>query len=115
MHSMTNIANLTKEQRYHAIQEQRKLKREDMLMKRRGLNFVTEHHEELLDQSTITACEQQLDNVAPKVVALLGLGEDCDTQAVRSALVHHCIEYGESLKGKNNRRDAEEVMNEDDT
>ncbi len=62
-------------------------------MKRRGLNFVTEHHEELLDQHVIQACEQQLDNVAPKVVALLSLSEDCDSAAIRSALVQHCLEY----------------------
>ena len=54
-----------------------------MLMKRRGLNFVTEHHEQLLEQDTIQACEQQLDNVAPKVISLLGVGESCDLQAVR--------------------------------
>jgi len=33
------------------------MKREEMIMKRRGLNFVTDHHEELLDQSTVQACE----------------------------------------------------------
>jgi hypothetical protein len=35
------------------MQEARKSKREEMLMKRRGLNFVTEHHEELLPQDVI--------------------------------------------------------------
>lgn len=53
MHNLQNLNALNKEQRYHALNEQRKLKREELLMKRRGLNFVTEHHEELLDQSTI--------------------------------------------------------------
>lgn len=48
-------------------------------MKRRGLNFVTEHHEELLDQTVISVCEEQLDNVAPKIVAILALSEDCET------------------------------------
>jgi len=48
-------------------------------MKRRGLNFVTEHHEELLDQNVIQVCEEQLDNVAPKVVAILSLSGDCDS------------------------------------
>jgi len=47
-----------KEQRFNALNEQRKLKREDLIMKRRGLNFVTEHHEELLSQDTIQACEE---------------------------------------------------------
>ena len=68
-----------KHQRFNAQTELRKLKREELIMKRRGLNFVTEHHEELLDQSTITVCEEQLDNVAPKIVGLLQLGASCDT------------------------------------
>jgi pre-rRNA-processing protein TSR1 len=48
--------------------------------------------------------------VAPKVVALLGLGEDCDTAEVRQALVYHCIEYSESLKSKKTRKEANEVI-----
>ena len=42
------MASQGKQHRFNAMKEQQKLKREDMLMKRRGLNFVTEHHEELL-------------------------------------------------------------------
>lgn len=49
MSSAANLQKLNKEQRFHAMNEQRKIQREDLLMKRRGLNFVTEHHEELLD------------------------------------------------------------------
>lgn len=56
-------------------------------MKRRGLNFVTEHHEELLSQSTISVCEGELDNVAPKIVALLSLSESASTGELREALV----------------------------
>ena len=67
-----------------------------MLMKRRGLNFVTEHHEELLEQQTIEACEEQLDNVAPKVVAILSLSDSGDTNEVRNALVRQCLIYQES-------------------
>jgi homoserine kinase len=52
-------------------------------MKRRGLNFVTEHHEELLDQDTIENCEKHLDNVAPKIVGILSLSDSVDTQAIR--------------------------------
>ena len=44
------MANQGKQQRFNNIEMQRKLKREELLMKRRGLNFVTEHHEELLPQ-----------------------------------------------------------------
>ena len=49
MSGKANIASLGKEQRFQALNEQRKAKREDLIMKRRGLNFVTEHHESLLD------------------------------------------------------------------
>ncbi len=49
MSAASSITGLGKEQRFFALNEQRKVKREDLLMKRRGLNFVTEHHEELLD------------------------------------------------------------------
>ena len=64
-------------------------------MKRRGLNFVTEHHEELLSQDTIQACEQQLDNVAPKIVGLLALGDSVNTQEIRNHLVKNCLIYQE--------------------
>ena len=70
--------DMGKNDRFNALNEARKQKREDLIMKRRGLNFITEHHEELLDQSTISACESQLDNVAPKIVGLLGLGPTVD-------------------------------------
>lgn len=91
-------AEIGKNQRFNALTELRKQKREELIMKRRGLNFITEHHEELLDQSTITACEQQLDNVAPKVVGLLSLGPTVDLTTVRTNLVKHCLIYSESLK-----------------
>ena len=37
------MANQGKQHRFNALKEQQRLKREDLLMKRRGLNFVTEH------------------------------------------------------------------------
>jgi len=49
MGGKVNLADIGKEQRFYALNEQRKTKREEMIMKRRGLNFVTEHHEDLLD------------------------------------------------------------------
>jgi hypothetical protein len=49
--------DMGKNDRFNALNELRKQKREDLIMKRRGLNFITDHHEELLDQSTITVCE----------------------------------------------------------
>ena len=86
-----------------------------MLMKRRGLNFVTEHHEELLDQQVIEACETQLDNVAPKIVAILGLSESANTEEVRNALVRSCLVFGESQKSKKqDKKDEEELMEEEE-
>ena len=110
----TALQNLNKEQRFNAMQEARKSKREEMLMKRRGLNFVTEHHEELLPQDVIQACEEQLDNVAPKVVALVGLSEDSDTQEVRRSLVENCLLYQENQKKASSRRTIDEIMEADD-
>lgn len=102
-----------KNERFNALMEQRKQKREDLIMKRRGLNFITEHHEELLDQSTITVCEQQLDNVAPKVVGLLALGPTVDLTQMRTSLIKNCLIYQESLKGKH-ARDEDTLMEEEE-
>lgn len=86
-----------------------------MLMKRRGLNFVTEHHDELLSETTIQTVEQQLDNVAPRIVAILGLSQSSDTSAVRNHLVSQCLIYQESLQAKKNAaRDKEELMEEEE-
>jgi len=111
----TQMSSQGKEQRFNSLNEQRKNKREEMLMKRRGLNFVTEHHEELLDQDVIQMCETELDNVAPKVVALLSLSEDCDTAAVRLALVEHCLMYQEGQKKADKRRSKEEILETEET
>ena len=56
-------------------------------MKRRGLNFVTDVHEQVLTEDTIATCETELDNVAPKIVALLSLSASADTSEVRNHLV----------------------------
>ena len=58
-------------------------------------------------------CETQLDNVAPKIVALLSLGEDCQISEIRSALVEHCLQYAESFKSEKNRRGLDEIMEEE--
>ena len=109
------MASQGKQHRFNNIEMQRKLKREDLLMKRRGLNFVTEHHEELLSQQTIEACEAELDNVAPKIVAILGLSETSDTEQVRNALVKSCLLFQESQKGKREqKKDEEELMEEEE-
>ena len=62
-------------------------------MKRRGLNFLTEHHEENLDEQSIQTVESEVDNIAPKIVGILGLSSSCDTVAVRDFLVEYCNEY----------------------
>lgn len=109
------MASQGKQHRFNQMKEYQKLKREDMLMKRRGLNFVTEHHEELLQQDVIEACETQLDNVAPKIVAILALSETSDTEAVRNALVRSCLVYQESQKSKKQeKKDEEELMEEEE-
>ena len=56
------------------MNEARKLKREDLIMKRRGLNFINEGPvTENLDDEQLATLENEVDNVAPKIVGLLGL------------------------------------------
>lgn len=62
----------------------RKQKREDMIMKRRGLNFLTENHEQNLDMESIDVIEKEVDNVAPKIVGILKLSESGDTGYLRN-------------------------------
>jgi len=52
-------------------------------MKRRGLNFITDQHEQNLDEASIDVVEKEVDNVAPKIIGLLGLNSDCDTKILR--------------------------------
>lgn len=42
-------AELNKGERWNAMQVRQREARENLIMKRRGLNFVTEHHEELVE------------------------------------------------------------------
>ena len=51
-------AELNKNDRWNKMQVRQREARENLIMKRHGLNFVTEHHEELVDQATIEACEK---------------------------------------------------------
>jgi hypothetical protein len=62
-------------------------------MKRRGLNFITDHHEMNLDMESINTIEQEVDNVAPKIIGILPLGASCDTSTLRSQMVDYCIDY----------------------
>jgi len=106
-------ADATKAERFNSTQVRQREARETLIMKRRGLNFVTEHHEELVEQNTIESCEKQLDNVAPKIVGLLGLGESVDTEAIRQQLIKHCFMYTEGLKSKKEKKnDIDNLMEE---
>ncbi|CDW72986.1 pre-rrna-processing protein tsr1 homolog [Stylonychia lemnae] len=97
----SNGVVIGKAQRFNMENEARKIKREDMIMKRRGLNFVSDQVAESLDDQSVAVLEQEVDNVAPKVVAILGLNSACDVAGMRIEMVKHCIEYQKSLiKGK---------------
>lgn len=83
------------------LNEARKLKREELIMKRRGLNFISESVAEKLDEEQVATLENEVDNIAPKIVGILGLSSSCDVKSLRTELVKHCIEYQHSLqKGK---------------
>ena len=76
----------------------RKQKREDMIMKRRGLNFITENHEQNLDMESIDVLEKEVDNVAPRIVGILSLSESSDSTYLRNQMVDYCIDYMDNLK-----------------
>ena len=64
--------------------EQRKLKREDLIMQRRGLNFCDpQQNYSTMNEDQIQAVENETDNIAPKIVALLPLNKNCDTKHLR--------------------------------
>lgn len=71
----------------------RKQKREDLMLKRRGLNFITDQHEQNLDMASIETLEAEVDNVAPKIVAILPLSEGCDTAYLRKQMTSYCVDY----------------------
>ena len=55
--SATSSHQLAKDNRNNKMAQLRKQKRDDLLMKRRGLNFITDEHEFNLDQETIESVE----------------------------------------------------------
>jgi hypothetical protein len=61
----------------------RKAKREDMIMQRRGLNFVTDNIVENMEEESVMTIEGEVDNVAPKIVGILALSEACDIKSMR--------------------------------
>jgi len=55
------------------MNEARKLKREELIMQRRGLNFINDTVAESLNDESIQIIEHEVDNVAPKIVGILAL------------------------------------------
>jgi len=86
------------------MQQLRKQKREDLIMKRRGLNFITDQHEQNLDEESINLLETEVDNIAPKTVGILSLNGSCDTKNLRTQLVDYCIDYMDQLKAQTTKR-----------
>ena len=62
-------------------------------MKRRGLNFITDSIQDSLDVDQMETLEGEVDNVAPKIVAILSLHSSCDVRSMRQNLVEHCKDY----------------------
>ena len=94
---------LNKEQRFSQQQEQRRLKREAQLLKRRGLDFVTDACAEDMDEDEIEVLEQEVDNVAPKVIALLGLSDHSDVAALRQQMIDQCKKHEANIKGSSHQ------------
>ncbi len=61
----------------------RKQKRENLILERRGLNFITDQHDMNLDEDSIQVVEKEVDNVAPKIIGVLGLSESCEIGKMR--------------------------------
>lgn len=66
-------------------------------MKRRGLNFINENAEQNLNEEEISVVENEVDNIAPKIVGILALNNFCDITTLRKEMVKHCIEYQNTL------------------
>lgn len=93
MGTNANGGSLTKEQRFNQMNDMRKIKREELIMKRRGLNFINDNAAENLNEEEISVVENEVDNIAPKVVGILALNTACDITTLRTEMVKHCIEY----------------------
>ena len=48
----------------------------------------------------MSTIEGEVDNVAPKIVAMLGLNSSCDITGLRQELVSHCREYEDKILKK---------------
>ena len=63
-----------------------------------------------------------MDNIAPKIIGILGLSGSCDTKAIRDQLVNHCVDHMETLRNasmtkkqmKEQAKQGEAVVNAED-
>ena len=46
-----------------------------------------------------------MDNIAPKIVGVLGLSESCDVKVLREQLVEYCQDYFDQLQLGKKRKD----------
>lgn len=90
------------------MNESRKSKREDLIMKRRGLNFISDSVVETMGEDQLVALENEVDNVAPRIVGILALNNTCDIKKLKEEMIHHCNEYVKNVLKK-------EVMDEDES
>jgi hypothetical protein len=88
------------------MNEARKLKREELIMKRRGLNFISDQVVENLNDEQLITVENEVDNVAPKIVGILALNNTCDITKLRQEMVHYCNEYAINVLKKKNESNS---------
>jgi len=64
-----------------------------------------------LDEDCINIVEKEVDNVAPKIVGILGLSESSDISQIHASLIDHCVGYMESLRPiqKKNKPESAEL------
>ena len=63
-----------------------------------------------LDEESIQVAEQEVDNVAPKIVGILGLNESCEVSTLRRQLAEYCQEYMEQQMGSKRAAKKNEEM-----
>jgi len=64
-----------------------------------------------LDEDCINMVEKENDNVAPKIVGILGLSESCDIAKIQASLIDHCVDYMDGLRpiSKKNKPESAEL------
>eukprot|EP00349_Pseudokeronopsis_sp_Brazil_P012477 CAMPEP_0202978066 /NCGR_PEP_ID=MMETSP1396-20130829/84623_1 /ASSEMBLY_ACC=CAM_ASM_000872 /TAXON_ID= /ORGANISM="Pseudokeronopsis sp., Strain Brazil" /LENGTH=177 /DNA_ID=CAMNT_0049716931 /DNA_START=135 /DNA_END=668 /DNA_ORIENTATION=- len=81
-------------------------------MQRRGLNFISDAVAKDLQEENVAVLEQEVDNVAPKIVGLLGLSASCDIGALKEQLAKHCISAKKGSKRENKMGDKDVMEDE---